>query len=272
MSFTVIIPARLASTRLPNKPIADICGKPMIVRVAEQALKSGASRVICAVDDELILKACEANGIEACLTRKDHACGTDRLCEAAELCKISDDEIIVNVQGDEPLIPPKVIKNVAELLMNRSDCSMGTAAIRIHSAEEFFNPNVVKVVTDKNGSALYFSRAPIPWDRDGFAKDRSALPKHLGLRHVGIYSYRCAFLKAIPNFRSQIWSAGRAWNSCAHFTTATRSPWTPSRKKFLPGLTRLQIWKPYVLTYRINNLSFIVEDQAVAEFSSIRTA
>ena len=246
MSFTVIIPARLASTRLPNKPIADICGKPMIVRVAEQALKSGASRVICAVDDELILKACEANGIEACLTRKDHACGTDRLCEAAELCKISDDEIIVNVQGDEPLIPPKVIKNVAELLMNRSDCSMGTAAIRIHSAEEFFNPNVVKVVTDKNGSALYFSRAPIPWDRDGFAKD--------------------------PNFRSQIWSAGRAWNSCAHFTTATRSPWTPSRKKFLPGLTRLQIWKPYVLTYRINNLSFIVEDQAVAEFSSIRTA
>ena len=177
MSFTVIIPARLASTRLPNKPIADICGKPMIVRVAEQALKSGASRVICAVDDELILKACEANGIEACLTRKDHACGTDRLCEAAEVCKIPDDEIIVNVQGDEPLIPPKVIKNVAELLMNRSDCSMGTAAIRIHSAEEFFNPNVVKVVTDKNGSAL---------------------PRDLGLRHVGIYSYRCAFLKAYP--------------------------------------------------------------------------
>lgn len=198
MSFTVIIPARLASTRLPNKPIADICGKPMIVRVAEQALKSGASRVICAVDDELILKACEANGIEACLTRKDHACGTDRLCEAAEVCKIPDDEIIVNVQGDEPLIPPKVIKNVAELLMNRSDCSMGTAAIRIHSAEEFFNPNVVKVVADKNGSALYFSRAPIPWDRDGFAKDRNALPRDLGLRHVGIYSYRCAFLKAYP--------------------------------------------------------------------------
>ena len=149
MSFTVIIPARLASTRLPNKPIADICGKPMIVRVAEQALKSGASRVICAVDDELIL-----NGIEACLTRKDHACGTDRLCEAAEVCKIPDDEIIVNVQGDEPLIPPKVIKNVAELLMNRSDCSMGTAAIRIHSAEEFFNPNVVKVVADKISNDL----------------------------------------------------------------------------------------------------------------------
>lgn len=121
----------------------------MIVRVAEQALKSGASRVICAVDDELILKACEANGIEACLTRKDHACGTDRLCEAAEVCKIPDDEIIVNVQGDEPLIPPKVIKNVAELLMNHSDCSMGTAAIRIHSAEEFFNPNVVKSLPTK---------------------------------------------------------------------------------------------------------------------------
>lgn len=198
MSFTVIIPARLASTRLPNKPLADICGKPMIVRVAEQAAKSGASRVICAVDDEKISEACTGYGIEACLTRKDHACGTDRLCEAVEKCGIPDDEIIVNVQGDEPLIPPKVIKNVAELLLDNADSQMGTASIRIHDSKEFFNPNVVKVVTDKNGNALYFSRAPIPWDRDKFAKDTTSLPDGLGLRHVGIYSYRCGFLKSYP--------------------------------------------------------------------------
>lgn len=198
MSFTVIIPARLASTRLPNKPLADIDGKPMIVRVAEQAKKSGATRVICAVDDEKILDACSEHGIEACLTRKDHVCGTDRLCEAATLCRIADDEIIVNVQGDEPLIPPHVISEVAKLLADRSDCQMGTAAIRIHEASEFFNPNVVKLVTDKNSTALYFSRAPLPWARDEFAKDKTHLPKGLGLRHVGIYSYRCAFLKAYP--------------------------------------------------------------------------
>lgn len=199
MSFTVIIPARLASTRLPNKPLADIDGKPMIVRVAEQALKSGAKRVICAVDDEKILQACREHGIEACLTRKDHVCGTDRLCEAARICEIPDDEIIVNVQGDEPLIPPKVISEVADLLAERTDCQMGTAAIHIHDAAEFFNPNVVKLVTDKQNTALYFSRAPIPWARDEFAKDKSRLPKDLGLRHVGIYSYRCGFLKAYPS-------------------------------------------------------------------------
>ncbi len=199
MSFTVIIPARLASTRLPNKPLADINGKPMIVRVAEQAKLADAGRVICAVDDESILEVCKKFGIEACLTRKDHVCGTDRLCEAATLCGIPDDEIIVNVQGDEPLIPPSVIREVANLLKTHKDCTMGTAAIPIDNAEEFFNPNVVKVVCDKNGKALTFSRAPIPWDRDTFAKDRSALPADLGaLRHIGIYSYRCHFLKAYP--------------------------------------------------------------------------
>ena len=228
--------------------------------------------MICAVDDELILKACEANGIEACLTRKDHACGTDRLCEAAEVCKIPDDEIIVNVQGDEPLIPPKVIKNVAELLMNRSDCSMGTAAIRIHSAEEFFNPNVVKVVADKNGSALYFSRAPIPWDRDGFAKDRNALPRDLGLRHVGIYSYRCAFLKAYPQLPKSDLESWESLEQLRALYNGYKIAVDISRKNSSRrGHARRSGSRTRLLTEK-NNSSFIFEDQAVAGFSSIRTA
>lgn len=198
MSFTVIIPARLKSTRLPNKPLADICGVPMIVRVARQALKSGASRVICAVDDESILQCCQKFGVQAVLTRKDHACGTDRICEAAEKSGIPDNEIIVNVQGDEPLIPPNIISAAADLLVNDAQSVMGTAAIRIKSSEEFFNPNVVKLILDKNNRAIYFSRAPIPWARDEFARKQEVLPQDLGLRHVGIYSYRCGFLKNYP--------------------------------------------------------------------------
>lgn len=199
MKFTVIIPARLSSTRLPNKPLADICGLPMIVRVAQQAQKSGASRVICAVDDPLIVQACEKYGLEACLTRKDHACGTDRLCEAAKLCQIKDDEIVVNVQGDEPLIPPKIISSVAALLVHNTQCVMGTAAIKISSSEEFFNPNVVKVTLNKIGEALSFSRAPIPWARDLFKQSKTQIPSDLALRHIGIYSYRCSFLKSYPS-------------------------------------------------------------------------
>lgn len=205
MSFTVVIPARLASTRLPNKPLADIAGLPMIVRVAQQALKSGASKVICAVDDEKIYDACRAHSIEAVLTRKDHSCGTDRLCEAVTLCKVPDNEIVVNVQGDEPLIPPAIISRVANLLEKQTDCVMGTAAIPISSVEEFFNPNVVKVSLDKFNRALTFSRAPIPWARDEFAKSKDTIPAHLALRHVGIYSYRCDFLKSYPSLeRSEL--------------------------------------------------------------------
>ena len=198
MKFTVIIPARLQSTRLPRKPLADIHGIPMIVRVAQQAVKSGASRVICAVDDDQISEICEKFGFEACLTRKDHECGTDRICETAIKSSIPDDEIIVNVQGDEPLIPPEIIRETARLLETQKECPMGTAAIRIGSAEEFFNPNAVKVILDKQNRALYFSRAPIPWARDSFSKDKTVLPEGLGLRHVGIYSYRCNFLKKYP--------------------------------------------------------------------------
>lgn len=199
MSFTVIIPGRLSSSRLPNKPIADILGIPMIVRVAMQAKKSGASRVICAVDDKKILDACHAYDCEAVLTDKNHSCGTDRICEAVNLCHIPDDEIIVNVQGDEPLIPPALITKVADLLLKDDDLQMGTAAIPIKVAKEFFNPNVVKVITDRFGKAITFSRAPVPWARDSFAETQSVLPPDFtGLRHVGIYSYRCGFLKSYP--------------------------------------------------------------------------
>lgn len=198
MSFSVIIPARLASTRLPNKPLALINGVPMVVRVAQQARQSLASRIIVACDDLLIEEACKNYGIQACLTSKDCACGTDRLSEVVDKLNIPNEEIIVNVQGDEPLIPVDIINMVAEILQKNSDCAMGTAAIRIKSAEEFFNPNVVKVELNKKQEALTFSRAPLPWDRDNFAKTKEQIPEDLALRHVGIYSYRAGFLKVYP--------------------------------------------------------------------------
>lgn len=198
MSFTIIIPARLASTRLPNKPMALIEGVPMIVRVAQQAKNSNASRVIVACDDISVQKACEEYGIEAQLTSQNCACGTDRLSEVISRLNLPDNEIIVNVQGDEPLIPVDIINLVADILKEDPDLAMGTAAIRIKDAEEFFNPNVVKVELNKKGEALTFSRAPIPWDRDLFAKTKEKIPEDLGLRHVGIYSYRASFLKLYP--------------------------------------------------------------------------
>ncbi|MCW3481113.1 3-deoxy-manno-octulosonate cytidylyltransferase [Neisseriaceae bacterium JH1-16] len=192
--FSVVIPARLASTRLPGKPLADIAGKPMVVRVAEQAAKSAARRVVVATDHADILAACAAHGIEAVLTRADHASGTDRLAEVAELLSMPDDEIVVNVQGDEPLIDPVLIDQVAQLLAD-SAAPMATAAHPIGDAREFFNPNVVKVVCNAAGHALYFSRAPLPWARDVFAQDASVLPAGLpALRHIGLYAYRAGFL------------------------------------------------------------------------------
>lgn len=195
LSFSVVIPARLASTRLPNKPLADIAGKPMVVRVAEQAMKSRAGKVVVAADDQLIIDACAAHGIQAVLTSVEHASGTDRLAEAASLMGLTDHELVVNVQGDEPLLDPQLIDDVA-LLLARSDAPMATAAHAIQDAADFFNPNVVKVVTDAAGRALYFSRAPIPWARDAFAADRDSLPESItALRHIGIYGYRVDFLK-----------------------------------------------------------------------------
>ena len=167
MSFCVLIPARMASSRLPDKPLADIAGVPMVVRVAQRAQQSQATRVVIAADDERILQACAAHNIEAVLTRTDHPSGSDRLAQACELLKLHNNDIVVNVQGDEPLIPADLINEVARVLTERPDASMSTAAHPIASLEEFTNPNVVKVVMDARQMALYFSRAPIPWWRDG---------------------------------------------------------------------------------------------------------
>jgi len=201
--FTVIIPARYASTRLPGKPLADIAGKPMVVRVAERAVAAGAARVVVATDDARIKAAVEAHGIAACLTAADHATGTDRLAEAAQQLGLPDDAIVVNVQGDEPLLLPALIRAVAELLAAHPDAAIATACHPITDVEEAFNPNVVKVVLDGRGYALYFSRATIPWARDAFAGGRDAVPEGLPLyRHYGLYAYRVRFLRVFPTLAS----------------------------------------------------------------------
>ena len=198
MSFTVLIPARLASTRLPNKPLADLGGRPMVVRVAERAALSRANRVVVAADDPSIVKACERHGVESILTRSDHVSGTDRLAEASAMLGLGFEDIVVNLQGDEPLMTPELIDAVARTLRDQPSASMGTAAHAITSVLDFQNPNVVKVVLDANGMALYFSRAPIPWKRDDYAEGVKALTDPLPLRHIGIYSYRVSFLQQYP--------------------------------------------------------------------------
>ena len=199
MKFTVLIPARLAATRLPDKPLADIAGKPMVVRVAERAAASGATRVIVACDDERIAQACRAHGVHSVLTRADHASGSDRLAEACTLLGLSGDDMVVNVQGDEPLIDPALVREVALLLQARPDCVMSTAAHPLHDAAEFHNPNVVKVVLDAAGRALLFSRAPIPFWRDAPADAPTGLPTQPApLRHLGLYAYRAGFLRGFP--------------------------------------------------------------------------
>jgi 3-deoxy-manno-octulosonate cytidylyltransferase (CMP-KDO synthetase) len=199
VSFVVIVPARLASTRLPRKPLADIGGAPMVVRVAQRAAKSSAGRVVVAADDDEVVAACREHGIEAIRTSARHQTGTDRLAEAASLLGLEPDSMVVNVQGDEPLLPAEVINAVAQRLARHSDCDIATAAHPIADAAELFNPNVVKVVTDRQGRALYFSRAPIPWARDAFAAARDVLPPSLpARRHVGLYAYRVEFLQRFP--------------------------------------------------------------------------
>jgi len=198
MDFCVLIPARLASTRLPDKPLADIAGKPMVVRVAQQAAASSAARVVVAADHASIVQACHDHGVEAVLTRADHASGSDRLAQACELLGLSGQDAVVNVQGDEPQIEPALIDSVAALLEARPEASMSTAAHAIESVEEFANTNGVTVVIDAKGLALYFSRAPIAWWRDGFAAGIKALPEPRPLRHVGIYGYRAGFLREFP--------------------------------------------------------------------------
>jgi 3-deoxy-manno-octulosonate cytidylyltransferase (CMP-KDO synthetase) len=201
MGFTVIIPARLASTRLPNKPLADLGGKPMVVRVAERARESGASRIIVATDHPDILAACEAHGIEACMTRADHPSGTDRIAEVAHKLGLAPGEVVVNLQGDEPLIDPSLLAACAARIVE--GVPMATVAHPIVDVAEVFNPNVVKVVLDKAGRALYFSRATIPWHRDAFAASKETLPAgYAPLRHVGLYAYSNAFLQAFPALES----------------------------------------------------------------------
>ena len=204
-SFIVVIPARYQSTRLPGKVLADIGGKPMIQWVVEKAELSGASKVIVATDNDEVENVVKTFGGEVCKTRADHQSGTERLAEVMEQYQFSDDEIIVNVQGDEPFIPPENIAQVASNLACQHDDAktsrMSTLAINIDSVEEAFNANAVKVITDKDGYALYFSRATIPYDRNRFLNNEQI--QEIGefyLRHVGIYAYRAAFIKDYVNW------------------------------------------------------------------------
>ena len=197
--FSVIIPARMASSRLPDKPLADIGGLPMVVRVAQRASQSEARQVVVATDDDRVLQACQQQGVRALITRKDHPSGSDRLAEAAELMGLEDAELVVNVQGDEPLIDPWLINAVAAQLNRVPEASMSTAAHPVDSMEDYLNPNVVKVVLNARSLALYFSRAPIAWWRDGHVGHGfRSLPSPVPLRHIGLYAYRAGFLRLFP--------------------------------------------------------------------------
>ena len=198
MSFHVIIPARLASTRLPNKPLADIAGVPMVVRVARQAQRSAAARVVVAADHPQIVQVCQDHGVQALLTRQHHPSGSDRLAEACLQLGLGDEEVVVNVQGDEPLIEPDLIDACAHALRADTACVMSTAAHPLHQLDDWLNPNVVKVVTNAQGRALYFSRSPLPAWRDRLPDQTLGEAPAPVLRHVGLYAYRAAFLRRFP--------------------------------------------------------------------------
>ncbi|MCQ9616620.1 3-deoxy-manno-octulosonate cytidylyltransferase [Paenalcaligenes niemegkensis] len=205
MSFIAIVPARLASTRLPNKALIDLGGKPMVVRTAQQASYSQANRIIVATDSPEIMEAVKAEGFEAVLTSPDHPTGTDRLAEVVATLGLAPDEIVVNVQGDEPLIEPELINQVALSLRQSSEASIATMAVPIHDAETLFNPNIVKVVLNRSQYALYFSRAPIPWARDALADGKQRLAHKLpALQHIGLYAYRVNFLHRFPTLERGI--------------------------------------------------------------------
>ena len=202
MQRIAIIPARYASTRLPGKPLLDICGKPMLQHVYEQAIKSSMDRVIIATDDQRIFDQMNEIGCEICMTSTEHRSGTDRLAEVAQIYQFNDSDIVVNVQGDEPLIPPEVIDQVADLLLLNETASVSTLSTAIKDELTLLDSNIVKVVTNQRGEALYFSRAPIPWDRDN--NDKDALFKGTYQRHIGIYGYRVSFLMQYSQ-----------WSACA---------------------------------------------------------
>lgn len=197
--YTILIPARLASTRLPGKPLADIAGLPMVVRVAQRAATApGASRALVVTDSESVVAACDRHGVQSLMTRADHVCGSDRLAEACELLALADDAVVVNVQGDEPLVSPALVASVAALLHARPEASIATAACPIAEWSEYHDPNAVKVVLDRSSRALYFSRSPIPFFRDAADAATHALPEPPPLRHIGLYGYRAGFLRAFP--------------------------------------------------------------------------
>ncbi len=202
MHFRVVIPARYASSRLPGKPLADIGGRPMVLHVLERALQAGAESVVVATDDTRVLQAVAAAGYQALMTSPHHQSGTERLVEVAETLGWPDDTLVVNVQGDEPLIDPALIREAARQLVLHDDAVMATLAHPIHDHADFVNPNVVKVIADEAGYALYFSRAPIPWPRDAFAAQQS-MPHEFGaLRHIGLYAYRAGFLRTYASLAS----------------------------------------------------------------------
>jgi 3-deoxy-manno-octulosonate cytidylyltransferase (CMP-KDO synthetase) len=233
VKFSVVIPARYASTRFPGKPLADFGGKPMVVRVAERARASGAEEVLVATDDARIAAAVERHGFAAAMTRRDHASGTDRIAEVVARRRYAPARIVVNVQGDEPLIEPALIRAVAADLARHRAADIATACHRLRSARELADPNVVKVVLDERGYALYFSRAPIPYARDAFAGGVRALPRGLpAYRHLGLYAYRAAFLRrfarlapaAIERFEAleQLRALARGFR--VHAVVARRAP------------------------------------------------
>ncbi|WP_426993040.1 3-deoxy-manno-octulosonate cytidylyltransferase [Methylomonas sp. CM2] len=195
-AFKVVIPARYASTRLPGKPLLDIAGKPMIAHVCERALEADAEQVVVATDDARIFDTVTALGIEAVMTDPGHQSGTERIAEVAEKLGWRDGDIVVNLQGDEPLIPPACIRDAAEALAGQKQAGIATLAAKIEDADEIFNPNAVKVVLDQHGYALYFSRAPIPWHRASFPDCRDTAGLNMPyLRHIGLYAYTVGFLK-----------------------------------------------------------------------------
>ncbi len=208
LRFKVVIPARYASTRLPGKPLRLIAGKPMIAHVCERAQEAEADDIIVATDDDRIAQTVTALGIKAVMTRPDHQSGTERIAEVAKLCGWLDDDIIVNLQGDEPLIPPAYICNVADTLASQQQAGIATLATPISDPEEIFNPNAVKVVINKHGYALYFSRAVIPWDRDSFVDgNKSPSGKMAYLRHIGIYAYTVGFLNRYCQWQPSVLEA-----------------------------------------------------------------
>lgn len=194
LQFRIVIPARLGSTRLPGKVLRELNGKPLVAYVWEAALASGAEQVVVATDDDKVAAAARAFGADVQMTAASHSSGTDRANEVARVRGWSDDTIVVNLQGDEPLMPPAAVRQVAALLADDATADVTTLAHPIHAVDEWLNPNVVKVVTDRRGYALYFSRAPIPWKRDGATRERPLLPEGLAFRHIGLYAYRCGRL------------------------------------------------------------------------------